>query len=292
MADAGALFLQGYNIGAAVKDRKRRRALEERQQQESELNSAVQRRRMEAVAQSIEMEVQEKKADAARFVEAEAALGKFGTAVQSIDWSSPNARREYEQAVRLHLPSIQKHESSLKKWESFHSVTRQSQAFTDAKLAEMQMDDLRRAALDAGVGVEGVAVSEEVKAGRMSAAEGVERLRQLVVEKEKQVFERNMELRKASNPGKAPGLMPGEKAELDAVAAELTAVNKELANPKLSVDDKSILVGRKASLQRRLRSFDKASARGGQTDGAQGGAGEPGPSAPAPGRKYQVEVLE
>lgn len=283
--DYGELFARGLESGIALSRGKKRREMEEREMQSRELDRVAERKRMELLARQMEADLAAKKEDAARYVEAEAAMSKFGSSVASIDWSSPNARREYEQAVRLHLPTIQRHENVLKKWETFHNTTRQNQAFTDSKLVEMQMDDLRRAALDAGVGVDGVAVDMEVKAGRITPSEGIARLRELVTAKEKEMFERDLTLRKASRRSSTPKLMPGEQAELESVASELEAVNKELASPKLSTDQRSMLVGRKASLQRRLRAFDaKLAAGGGVGDGAEGDAGDGGePSTPRVG---------
>ncbi len=218
----GALFSQGMAIGANIARGKRedrhRQQIDERRlyqaEQDSELDREFRRKQM----LRMEVEHEANKADAARLLESEVAFNKFGEVTSSIDWSTPDAAKQYQQAVNLHLPTMLKHEGTLRKFEALNRATVDGARYTDAKQTELQMLDLQKQLGARGLGPEGITLFDDVKAGKLSKGDALARARELMDAYDTKIAENEERLRRISNPDRAPNYqaatLPTESSKL------------------------------------------------------------------------------
>ena len=249
--DAGALFGQGFANGVnavrvrdARKEAEKRQALEERQQTERELDGEVDRKRRNELSQQWEFEMAAKKADAARLLESETAFNKFGEVIQSIDWSSPDSLKQYGQAVNLHIPTIAKHESTLKKWEAVHRATMDNASFTQAKMADIQLVDLQKQLAQRDLGPTGMAIAADVKAGKLTQSEAIARAQELIDQRDEKEFKQAKQLRGMTRSASAvPKPSMQEQVELKdldtMIEADLKTYQSLAPGGKPKTDEKS-----------------------------------------------------
>lgn len=216
--DRGVRMSQGW-----TNQRLQRDELDMRQM-EAEAN----KKRMAMIEQEFESNMALKKEEAARFVESEAAFERWGKATAAIDWSSPTARTEYEQATNLHLPTILKHDGARRKWEAMHGVTMKNAAYTDSKTAEIQLSDLAHKALLSGAGPDAIGIQADVKAGKISIHEGLTKLSEVMRTRDKELFERELQLRRISNPERRERPRPsvGQEYELKDLDRQIEEAQK------------------------------------------------------------------
>lgn len=286
----------GYEAAQRDEDLRRRKRQVDIQAMEAEAN----KKRMGMIEEEFKANMALKKEEAARFVEAEAAFERWGKTTAAIDWSSPTARVEYEKATDLHLPTILKHDGARRKWEAMHGVTMKNAAYTDATTAEIQLSDLARKALLAGAGPEALGIQADVKAKKISVSEGLMKLSDVMKARDKELFEREVKLRKISNPGRSrPNVeQEYELKDLDRQIEEAQKVYESLV-PGGVIPQDPIKRAKVAPVLSKLSSLRQARRKiAAEVDG-QGSASDPGDT-PAPASaprgnatsRYKIEIIQ
>lgn len=268
MGDRGALFLQGFNSGAAIAARKRSDAMArdrdmyEREKDKIEWEAGKKER--EARAAQIEFENEARKRDAADYVEAERAFQLWNDGLRQIDWGSPEASAQVEQLTTQYLPTITKSGPVLKKWQTVDTAIQDTRAFVNKKRLEQQLAGLQQHALDQNLGPEAIGLQTKVASGEMTMDEAIGKLRSMIDENSKLTHQRKLELVTAgrSRSQQAPKMGNAAKAELDLVKREIESVDEEITKLTASgrpVNDPKLLQlrARRNARIEELRSFDK-----------------------------------
>lgn len=318
--------MQAVQFGVNRADRQAQLDIDNRRQDERDtqerLDREIDRKRRDKMAETLDFELQTKRDEAKRFVEASDAFEKFSAAAGILDSGDPASIDQYATVTRQYLPSILKHEGIARKWEAADRVFKQGKMFTVRKMADA-------AAIRAME--EAAQIAPEVMLNPPKLPDGTPdyaAIRSTIEERRQAMEDHAVKLRRASVDARVdaeaagayggrtatkPTMGPGTKAELDAVADELREVNKrilELSGTKLTRDPSTFLddgssagadkmrdlVNRKASLQRQLRSFDRMVApQPAQAPDPQGPAGS-GPQAPkapdAPGKEGASRTIK
>lgn len=297
-------FAKGMQIGAQAIESGVNLAQRKRQLDMQQMEAEANKKRMAMIEQEFESNMALKKEEAARFVESEAAFERWGKATAAIDWSSPTARTEYEQATNLHLPTILKHDGARRKWEAMHGVTMKNAAYTDSKTAEIQLSDLAHKALLSGAGPDAIGIQADVKAGKISIHEGLTKLSEVMQNRDKQLFERELQLRRISNPERRERPRPsvGQEYELKDIERQIEEAQKVYDSlvPGGVIPQDPAKRAKVAPVLTKLSSLRQARRRiaeevdGGNTAAA-ASASSPAstPSAPVSGAKsrYKIEIV-
>lgn len=306
-AAAGAVA-QGFQMGASMRDRQRENARADRrmaiddaentraqgrydrEMAEDDLDAAVRAKKREKLAADIDLDLEMRRDELKRMSEADDAFSKFTAGADLIDWGTPEAPTQYEALTRQYLPGILKHEKVAKKWEALDGVAKKSQAFTANKLMEA---GLMRALTEAAQVAPDVLLAPPT---RPDGKPDFEAIRNVVRERQKEIDDQALELRRAGRaPAKPAGMSQSQRMELDLIRDELKDVNKSIlemdAGGRGNPDARLQLQNRKASLMRQLRRFDAMEAPAAQdVDG--GASSVPQPQAqdnePRPARQSRV----
>lgn len=269
---AADAFSRGWAVGADAKRRRkederqdRRVGLEENQDRreqgrydaemrDHDLNAAVRAKKREALASEIDMDLEMKRDAMKRMSEAEAAFGKFTAGADLIDWGSPDAPTQYEALTRQYLPGILRHDQIAKKWEALDGVAKKSQAFTAHKIMEQ---GLMKALTEAAQ------VAPDVLLAPPTRADGTpdfEAIRNTVRERQKEIDQQAVELRKVGRAPQRATISNSQKMEMELIRDELKDVNKSIlemdASGRGNPDARLQLQNRKSSLMKQLRRFD------------------------------------
>lgn len=263
--------MQSVQFGMDRADRNRQRGVDnarlDARDAQDRLDRELDRKRKDQLGESLNLELQTRRDEAARFVEASAAFDRFNAAASMLDPGNPAALDQYATVTKQYLPTILKHEGIAKKWEAMDRVFKQGQMFTVRKVADAAaIKSMEEAAQ----------IAPEVMMNPPKLPDGTPdyaSIRNIIADRRKEIEDHQVKLRRASTEARAeaeasgayggrtaakPQMGPGSKAELDAVADELRIVNKALLESNNNPDRKLELVNRKAALQRRLRSFDSS----------------------------------
>jgi len=140
MADA---FIVGTQQGMQAAQEGRRAVLDERQAvlqekeaRERELDRQVDRRHKTLLADDLEIEGRIRKDQATRYIEAEGNWAKFEEAVKTIDWSNPEAPKQYEAISASYMPGMFKHESVTRKFNGYDKAVKDSMKYSAVKMVE------------------------------------------------------------------------------------------------------------------------------------------------------------
>ena len=136
ISDARRESLAARRISNEELAEQNRAAIDERQQRDRELDAVIDRRHKAAMAEDLEMQNRLRKDQVTHFIEAESSWTKFEQAEKAIDWSNPDAPRQYEMISASYLPGILKDERVTKKWDAYDKAIKDSMRFTATKTTE------------------------------------------------------------------------------------------------------------------------------------------------------------
>lgn len=274
MADAGALFLGGMEVGLRARRQREARQEDERTRGMRDMERQVDLRRKQQLANEFELELQARKQDAANYVEAEKAFGLYQEALGSMDQGSPQFPEAYRQATLSYLPTILKNPGVAKKWEAVDGVTKQGQAFTLRKAREASMIGAVREAAD--LGIVNVPTTQD-------GQPDITALQELMTTRLQEIDDQRIKERQASHGTTRQTQGIGLKVKVQAEAQNLEEINKQLLDRNATPEKRQWLLAEKSRTIKNIDRLERMSA-------SQGGSVEP-QSAPI-GAPESGEVVE
>ena len=253
-------------VRQAARDR-RQGTIEEREDKRfawEELEHRASQKRREQMQSEMDMQLRQKRDEAARLMEAEKAFDQWDTGMNQIDWGSADADTSREMLTKQYLPTILKHPSITRKYEAMSDAISRTKAVTNRELQKIWQE---KALGEVTQFAPEVLIDPPLKA---DGTPDIQAIKTLVETARKARADHEKSLREISARGAARSslprtLGPGSKAELDSKAAELKTLNEMLLKWDLSgmkqrkPDQYRNLIDRRIKLRNEIRKFDEMS---------------------------------